>query len=473
MRLSHLLIPAIAAATLTTTSIASADGHLPAHHQLARDILEESISYRTAEGHEQIPAMTAALVARLKAAGFTDDDIQIIPQQVQGETTNSLIVRYRGDGSLGKKGIGLMAHMDVVDALPADWERDPFTLIEEDGFFFGRGTSDNKAGMSLIVTTFIRLKQEGFVPGRDLVLAFSGDEETQMQTAINLAENYSAAMDVEYMINSDGGGGLLDTDGKPVFTSIQAAEKTYVDYQLEVRNPGGHSSRPTASNAIYDLASALKNIEAYKFPVRTNAITLGYFAEAGKFTPGELGQAMIAFAANPKDQDAIDYLRANPGTVGTTGTTCVATMLDAGHAPNALPQRATANVNCRVFPGVPLEDVRQQLIRVIDNDEVTVTQTNDANSAPASDIPEEYYNALRAYVDRYYPGMPIVPVMSSGATDGTHYRNAGVPTIGGSGIMMRSEDVYAHGLNERIPVKGYYQSADFWYEMVKDIASPQ
>ena len=303
--------------------------------------------------------MAKYLADRFRQAGFAESDVHILPV---GETA-SLVVRYRGDGRGGKP-ILLLAHMDVVTAKPEEWERDPFTLIEENGFFYGRGVIDNKQGVAVLTTTFLRLKKEGFVPSRDLIIAFSGDEETGMETTNDLATTHRALTDAEYALNSDDGGGLLSDDGAAQYLDLVGAEKISAAFELTVRNPGGHSSIPRADNAIYELADVLKRVQAYRFPVMTNEWTLGSFKAVGARTPGPLGDAMKRFAANPKDEAAAETLANSPQDVGKTRTTCVATMLKGGHASNALAQTATATVSCRIFPGTPVTDVQATLQKV-------------------------------------------------------------------------------------------------------------
>src|SRR5262245_2434628 len=331
----------------------------------AREIFEKAISIPTELGRNQVPVLAEYLAGEFRAAGFPAEDVRVIPYQFTGDQTAVLIVRYRGTGKGGKP-ILLMAHMDVVTARREEWERDPYQLVEENGYFYGRGTSDIKQGVTGLTATFIRLRQEGFKPSRDLIIYFSGDEETAQDTTVTTVREHRDLVDAEFALNSDAGGGVLDDDtGKPLFFSLQAAEKTYADFTLTARNAGGHSSLPRPDNAIYDLATALGKVQGYAFPVMTNEITLGSFRAAGKTTPGELGQAMSKFAADPKDAAAAAVISANPAVVGMLRTTCVATRLGGGHANNALPQTATANINCRIFPGVKVADVEAKLQEVV------------------------------------------------------------------------------------------------------------
>jgi len=437
----------------------------------AREIFEKVISIPTELGKRKVPELAAYLAGEFRAAGFPAEDITIVPFKLPDDETASLIVRYRGDGSGGKP-ILLLAHMDVVTAKPSDWVRDPYKLIEEDGFFYGRGTYDVKHGITELTTTFLRLKKEKFVPKRDLIIYFSGDEETAMATTVAVVKNHRQLIDAEYALNSDGGGGTLDDEtGKPLFFGFQTAEKTYADFKLTAHNPGGHSSMPRADNAIYDLSEALVKLRKFNFPVMWNDTTIANFREAAKTTPGELGKAMRKFAANPKDESASAALSANPSYVGQVRTTCVATMLEGGHAQNALPQSAVANVNCRIFPGVKIEDVRSALAGVVGN-AIEVKVDGEPMSSDASPLRADILATVTRVVHQFYPGVIIVPQQASGATDGLVFRAAGIPTYGIDPTFIRDKDAMAHGLNERLPVKSFYDGLEMWYLIIKDLTAP-
>lgn len=438
----------------------------------AFEIFRDIIAMRTAAGHGQVPAMAEYLAERFREGGFDEEDIHIIPHiEKTGEEVASLVVRYRGNGLANKKPILLLAHMDVVDAIRSDWVRDPYTLIEEDGFFFGRGTSDNKTGIAMLTTTFVRLQREHFTPTRDLIIAFTGDEETTMETINSLVTEHRALVDAEYVLNTDAGGGYRDHNHDAVAYLLQAAEKTYITYELTIRNPGGHSSRPRADNAIYELASALKNIEAYRFPTRVNEVSQGYFREMSTLVDGELADAMAGFAKDPGDEDAQAVLEAYPGEVGATRTTCVATMLSAGHAENALPQTASATVNCRIFPGVPAEEVQAQLMRAADNPALEIEVGYDAVEGPMSPLREDVTATVSDAANALYGAVPLVPYMEAGATDSLYTRLAGMPSYGVSGLFMRQEDMFAHGLNERVPVDSFFKSLDYWHQVLTELGS--
>jgi len=435
----------------------------------SREIFAKVISIPTSLGNRKVPELANYLAGEFKAAGFPAEDVTVVPFKLPADETAALVVRYRGDGTGGKP-ILLLAHMDVVTAKRSDWERDPFTLIEENGFFFGRGTKDNKAGVTQLTALFLRLKAEKYVPKRDLIIYFSGDEETSQATSVAMSKNHRELIDAEYALNSDSGGGTLDDKtGKPTLFAIQTAEKTYADYTLATRNPGGHSSAPRPDNAIYDLATALVKVRAYSFPVMWNDTTLASFKAGGKTTPGELGEAMAKFAANPKDEGAAQVLAADPGIVGQTRTTCVATMLEGGHAENALPQSAKANVNCRIFPGVNPEDVRKTLAEIVGAN-VEVTTKWDPMSSDPSPLRKDIIDAVTRVVHQFYPDVPVVPYQGSGATDGLVFRSIGIPTYAVDPTFMRKQDSFAHGLNERIPMKAFYEGNEIWYRLVKNLA---
>ena len=441
------------------------------HQQMVHDIYRDIIGFRTARGHQQVDDMVAYLTKRLSDTGFAQEDLMVTDYDSDGKPTQGLIVRYRGDGSSGDKPIVMLAHMDVVDALPEDWDRDPFTLTEEDGYFFGRGTMDNKYGVANLVGTFIRLKDEGWTPNRDLYLAFSGDEETGMVSTRAQAKWIAENVDPAFVLNSDAGGTALDDEFKPLAMRVQAGEKTFATFELTVTNPGGHSSRPRSDNAIYELSAALLKLADHKFAVQATPLTRSYFAALGQSVPGELGDAMRAFAENPEDPAAVATLQSNPETVGTLGTTCVATMLRAGHAENALPQSATATVNCRIFPGIGVEKTQAELARVIGNDNVSFKLMAEVTESPVSVLRDDVRAAVaKSLAARYGKDIPIIPYMESGGTDGMHYRTLGYDTVAISGGASRSQDMYAHGLNERASVDAFYSGLDHWTIILKELA---
>jgi acetylornithine deacetylase/succinyl-diaminopimelate desuccinylase-like protein len=463
MRLSiRILLLAALAAALPAAAAERSPSDLK-----ARQIFAKIVSIPTSQGLGKVPEMAEYLAGEFRKGGFADSDIHILPL---GETA-SLVVRYRGDGSGGKP-ILLMSHMDVVTARREDWKRDPYTLVEENGYFFGRGTIDIKSGVAELSSLFLRLKAEKFVPTRDLIIYFSGDEETDGLTAQDTAKNHRDLVDAEFALNADGGGGSIGEDGKDQVYGLQTAEKTYASFELGVRNAGGHSSQPRADNAIYELAAALGRLQAYQFPVMWNDTTLAYYRLSAPANHDAIGKAMAAFAANPKDETAIAALSADSGEVGRIRTTCVATMLRGGHAENALPQSAVATVNCRIFPGVAIEDVKATLERVAGKG-VEVSTLGKPFPAPASPLRADVLDAVTAAVHALHPGIPVIPSQSSGASDGIYFRAVGIPTYGTGSAFMKDSDDFAHGLNERLPVASFYQDLQHWDLLVKALAGPR
>ena len=472
---------ATAAISLLATSPAAAQDAAPGTNQEARalsvheqrtlDIYRTVIGFRTARGHGQVPAMVEYLTGRLAEAGFGHSDIMVTDYDSDGEATQGLIVRFKGSGTGRAKPIVLLAHMDVVEALPEDWERDPFTLTEDGGFFFGRGTMDNKYGVANLTANFIRLKSEGWTPSRDLYLVFSGDEETGMVSTRAQAKWVAENIDPAFVLNSDAGGTALDDGFNPLAMRVQAAEKTYATFELTVTNPGGHSSRPRADNAIYELSEALLRISDHRFPVQATALTRSYFGALGQSVPGPLGEAMRNFASDPADEAAIQTLQNNPETVGTLGTTCIATMLRGGHAENALPQSATATVNCRIFPGVGVAATEATLRQIVANEDVKFEVLGDVTESPESPLRDDVRAAVgKSLAARYGQSIPILPYMESGGTDGMHYRNLGYDTVAISGGSSRAQDMFAHGLNERMSVDSFFAGLDHWYIVLKELA---
>jgi acetylornithine deacetylase/succinyl-diaminopimelate desuccinylase-like protein len=453
-------------ASLTAGALAAAPSAAPdALRAQAREIFAHIVSIESSIGEGKVPLVAKYLAERFKAGGFPESDIHILPL---GETA-SLVVRYRGTGKGGRP-IALIAHMDVVTAKRSDWQRDPYTLTEENGFFFGRGTSDVKQEVALLTATFLRLKAEHFVPTRDLIIAFSGDEETAQTTAADLVTTHRDLVDAEFALNGDGGGGVLsEGTAKPLIFYVQGAEKSSAQFLLTTHNAGGHSSQPRSDNAIYDLADALKALQRYEFPVTWNDWTIGDFKAASMVTKGTLGEAMARFAADPGNASAAAEIAKIPAFVGRIRTTCVATMLKGGHAENALPQSATATVNCRIFPGTSAADVQQTLQGLV-SPSVEVRQGYDALVSNASPMRADVMNAVAKAVHASNPGTPVVPTQASYATDGAVYRNAGIPTYGVGGVFVMGSEEFAHGLNERIRVDEFYSGLSYWDVLIKALA---
>jgi acetylornithine deacetylase/succinyl-diaminopimelate desuccinylase-like protein len=459
------LVGALLLCAFSTAAQAQAPG--AAERAQALQIYRAIVAYDTSEGAGQIPAMANDLAERFRNGGFPAEDVRTLPL---GETAG-LLVRYRGDGSGGRP-ILLLAHMDVVPARREEWERDPFTLIEEDGFFFGRGSLDNKAGVAQLTSLFLTLRAEGFTPTRDLILWFSGDEETSgATTQALLAEHRALLGEAEFALNSDGGGGQLGADGSAQNYGVQTAEKTYASFTFTARNPGGHSSVPRDDNAIYELGAALGRLRAFQFPAMWNDTTIAAFRAAGAVTPGEEGAAMLRFAQNPGDRRAARTMSRNPHLSTLLRTTCVATMLSGGHAENALPQTASATVNCRIFPGVTVPEVQAEL-QAIAGPQIEVALIAPANSSDASPLRPDVMAAVTRAVHAQYPGLVVTPYMSAGATDGLFFRAAGIPTYGVGGIFIRDDDEYSHGLNERVPVDSFYRGLTHWRTLITELAGP-
>jgi acetylornithine deacetylase/succinyl-diaminopimelate desuccinylase-like protein len=426
----------------------------------ALDILKRSVAFPTVEGRGQVPAYAAYLKQVLVAQGFAAADVTFVPM---GET-GYLTARWPGRDRKAKP-IAVLAHMDVVEAKRDDWQRDPFVATMADGYVYGRGALDNKADLSMLVAALGELRKAKWVPGRDLILAFSGDEEMAMATTKAMLATLPP---LEMALNTDAGGGLLGEDGKPAFFTIQAAEKAYADYTLTVTDPGGHSSRPGATNAIYRLNAGLAKLAAYGFPVEVSPVTrASLVAQAGRM-PAATGAAMRAIAADPKDAAAAATLTADPGLVGQIRTTCVATQITGGHAPNALPQRAEANVNCRIFPGHSFDEIAAELRRVVADPGIVVAYKEMGTiPSPESPLRPDVLRAVTAAVQARAPGLTVLPGMEAGATDGMHFRAKGVPTYGVGTVFMKSSDDRAHGLDERLPLATIDPGVAQWQAMLK------
>lgn len=467
------MIRKLSAGALAALALASpAAAQAPRPDQLAfRDLYKELIEINTTLSVGSCTAASQAMAARLKAAGYADSDLQIIVKPDRPKDGN-LVATLKGSDPKAKP-ILLLAHVDVVEANRADWERDPFTLIEEGGFFYARGASDDKAMAAIFADNMARYKKEGFKPKRTVKMALTCGEETPdtFNGVEYLIANHRDLVDAEFVLN-EGAGGRLDEKGNRVALGIQAGEKVYQDYTLEVTNKGGHSSAPVRDNAIYHLAAALDRLAVYDFPVKLNDAVRLNFESMAKIEGGESGAAMAAVAKNPADAAAVAVVARQPSRNSMMRTTCVATMLNGGHAPNALPQRATANVNCRILPGESIEDVRQQLIKVFAEPAVKVTLVGVPSPvSPPVPLTEKILGPVKQVSAKMWPGVPLVPAMSTGATDGRFLTAAGIPTYGLSGLFSDPDGNGAHGLNERIRVRSLYEGRDFLYEVVKVYAN--
>lgn len=463
MKIKHLISGSLVS-LLAMSQLAVAEDF----NQVAYKIFKDSISMRTVVGEgNETPKFAAYLANHFRGAGFAEDDITIIPH----EHTAALMVRFPGDGSSGKKPIILSSHMDVVEALPEDWVKNPFEMIEEDGFYFGRGTLDTKLNVAAMVATLLRLKAEGFQPNRDLLLVLSGDEETAMATTKIMTKEYRSQIDAAFAIIADGGGGRLDEQGKAFSYTVNHSEKTFMSVEVTARNPGGHSSRPKKDNAIYDLSQAMINLSKYDFPILQSELTQAYFEKtANLVTDPKIAKAMADFAKDKDNNEAVATLRSYPQYIGATGTTCVATLLKGGHADNALPQSATATINCRIFPGISAEYTLDQLKAVADNDQLEWKIVNNVEAAPESPLNDEVLGAVERTIHAEFPKIPIVPAMALGASDGKHFRMAGIPSYALTGIFIKASDGFSHGLNERVPSDNLPRSMRIWHQLITEWA---
>jgi acetylornithine deacetylase/succinyl-diaminopimelate desuccinylase-like protein len=409
-----------------------------------------------------------AMQARLVEGGLPAADTQVLVPPERPKDGN-LIATLKGSDPAAEA-ILLLAHLDVVEAKREDWIRDPFTLVEEDGWFYARGASDDKAMAAVFTDSLIRYTREGFKPRRDIRLALTCGEETSdtFNGVSWLLEQHPETMKAAFAVN-EGAGGELDASGKPAALQVQAGEKQYKDFKLETTDVGGHSSRPKKDNPIYALSAALGKIAAYQFPIALNDATRGYFNAQIELAPPAVAADIKAVLRDPPDAAAASRLwSVNPGWNSMLRTTCVATMVDAGHAPNALPQRASANVNCRILPGVPVVAVKNTLSHLVGNDGLAITETGAVE--PTASVPpltDAIMDPVRQVADTIWPGVTIVPTMSTGATDGRFLNAAGTPTYGISGMFHDAEGSRAHGLNERIRVKSLLDGRRFLYELVK------
>jgi acetylornithine deacetylase/succinyl-diaminopimelate desuccinylase-like protein len=439
-----------------------------AHEAMAKDILAELIAANTApSGGGDMRVAVSGLVTRLKNAGFSDEDTHVI-----GETAKlaNLVVRYRGSNATARP-ILMMAHLDVVEALPADWTVDPFFMSEKEGYFYGRGTTDNKAGAAIMVANFIRMKREGYEPVRDLVMMLTADEESTGRGAQLLVREHKQLIDAEFALNTDAGMVILE-DGKPRAFIVQTSEKVYVSFTLEAKDPGGHSSVPRADSAISRLSRTLVDLQEFRFPVDLNETSRAFFRLYAPMSPAEVQPVMGGLLQDPQDPQLSARLVDWPYYNSLARTTCVATRLEGGHAENALPQSATATVNCRVVPQSSAEEARNVLTAMGAKNGVTVAQIAPARPSPPSPLVPSVLDPVEQVANAMWPGITVIPEMSTGATDGLFVRNAGIPVYGVSAIAEDPNDFRAHGQDERIRAESYYDALDYWYRLVKALSQP-
>lgn len=430
-----------------------------------REIFRELIEINTSPAGGSVAPASRAVARRLAAAGFAPGDVETIGPN---DSCVNVVATLRGKDSAARP-VLLMAHLDVVAAKREDWQYDPYVLREENGWFIGRGTMDNKAGASGLVANMVRWKREGFVPSRDLIMVLTCDEETDATGGIRwLLDQRPRLRTADYALNTDAGGVERRQSGKVAF-SVQAAEKAYVTFALTAKNEGGHSSVPRPDNAIYALAAALGRLAAFRFPVQYNPVSQASFARTALLETGPLGDDLAAAGRGETSGPAIDRLSGVPHINSDLRTTCVATMLSGGHAENALPQSATATVNCRVFPGVPEEEVKKVLESIVADPTITVSTVYPMISSPASPLRDDLLPAIEKVAAAFWKDVTVVPSQSAGATDGLYLRNIGVPVFGLSGIEIAPEEERSHGLNERVPVRSLYESREYWNALVRTL----
>jgi acetylornithine deacetylase/succinyl-diaminopimelate desuccinylase-like protein len=443
----------------------------------AHDIFKQLIEINTTDSVGSTTLAAQAMAQRLLDAGFSKADVVVLgPNDRKG----NLVARYRGKPGSKLKPVLIIAHTDVVEAKREDWTTDPFQFVEKDGYFYGRGTQDMKDSVAIAVTDFIRLRKEGFVPDRDIILALTADEENGKSNGVDwLLKNHRELIDAEFALNPDSGGVRPD---KPQIVGFEATEKLYGDFQVLATNPGGHSSLPTPDNAIYHVANALAKLQKFTFPFELNAVTREYFAQMAKLETGERAADLRAILATPPDAKAVERLSQDTHVNSVMRTTCVATMLSGGHAPNALPGRAEANVNCRIFPGHSQEDIRGQLVKLFDDPKLTVRYRSDTGEltdhgsdrkamAPPP-LRDDVMNALRSVAAKLWPGYLVLPVMEAGASDSIYTMNAGIPSYGINGVAIERTDDRAHGRDERVKADAYYAGVEFYYQFLKALTTP-
>jgi acetylornithine deacetylase/succinyl-diaminopimelate desuccinylase-like protein len=437
---------------------------------LARAILEELVEIDTTDSERgNNTTAVRAIERRLLDAGFPREDVQVLVP-ADAPTKGNVVVRYHGRSST-RKPVLLLAHVDVVEALPEDWSSDlnPFALTERDGYFYGRGVTDDKDEAAIYTANLIRMRREGFVPDRDIILALTSDEEGGAHNGVVfLLQEHRDLIEAAFALNEGGGG--MERHGRKISNNVQASEKKFQSFYFTATNPGGHSSLPVPKNAIYDLSGAMLAVQDHDFPVMLDEVTRAFFSGSADLVGGEMGAAMRRIVANPGDADAAATLSKEPGYNSRLRTTCVATLLEGGHAQNALPQMARANVNCRIFPTHDPADVLAILTSLAAPFDVEVTPRGNATPSPPSPLTSEVLGPIETITEQIWPGVPVLPTMSTGATDGLYLRRDGIPTYGVSGIFGDMDDARAHGQDERIRLEHFYEGQEFLYRLVKALA---
>jgi len=443
---------------------------------MAHDIFKQLIEINTTDSIGSTTEAAQAMAQRLLDAGFAKADVVVLgPNDRKG----NMVARYRGKPGSKLRPLLIIGHLDVVEARRDDWTTDPFKFVEQDGYYYGRGTQDMKEDDAILVTDFIRMRKEGFVPERDIILALTADEEGGKSNGVDwLLRNHRDLIDAEFVLNPDSGGVSMD-HGKPLAVEFEATEKLYADFQVLATNPGGHSSLPKPDNAIYHVADALGVLEKSPFPFELNAVTREYFGQMAKIETGQNADDLRAILANPPDPAAIERLSKDARYNSTMRTTCVATMLSGGHAPNALPQSAEANVNCRIFPGHSQEEIRLQLVQLFNDPKLSVRYRSDARelSDHGSDrkamvpppLRTDVMTSLRKVAAKLWPGAPVIPNMQTGSSDSIYTMSAGIPSYGISGIAVDRDDIRAHGKDERVKADSYYTAVEFYYLFIESL----
>lgn len=470
LALSIVMAAAADAAAQPRTPIYTA-GSLDANQQIARDIYKELIEINTGVTTGNVTTAAVAMAKRFREAGIPEADIFVGGPRPE---KHNVVARIRGKGGASaRKPLLLLAHIDVVEALKADWspDLDPFMFTERDGYYYGRGTADDKAMASIFVANAFRLKKEGYVPDRDIIIALTADEESGPANGVDwLLKNHRELVDGAIVINEGGGGTLRN--GKPLFNSVQATEKVTTNITLRATNRGGHSSVPRADNAITSLSDALAKVGRHSFPVRFNEVTRAFFARMADLEDPALGRAMKALVANPGDAQALATVSADPRYNAMLRTTCVATMLTGGHATNALPQLAEANINCRLFPTDTAEVIRADFEKLINDTTVQVLVRSQRPPSPITAMLPELMDPVAQITRDMWGNIPIIPVMSTGATDSRFFRALGVPAFGVSGLFSDpSVDARAHGRDERMRMQSYYEGQEFLYRLTKALTT--